>query len=358
MGRRAILGLFSLALTALLIEVGARLILALVGPGNAPIEFGWKPSGGRASTFRDRVYVPDSRVFFRLSPNLDIEITSNPRIFDLHTDSRGMRSPEPAIPKPSGNYRVLAIGDSCTFGSGAGQSGTYPMQLERHLLGMRNKPRFEVLNAGVPGFTSFQSLGLFEMEGAALSPDAVIFASGYNDASPATAGSKRPFGSERMMSDRAYAESLRRSQALGFTRLLWRAGFSIGSTEERIGDSPPAKHRVSVREYGANLRSFVDLSRARGAMPVLVVWPRRSQISSPSRHEERDRLMDRYHEEMRRVGRTANVAVLDLKETLQGREDLFVDIIHLNAHGYGLVAEALAKIVLADVDRRAASRRQ
>lgn len=115
MGRRAILGLFSLALTALLIEVGARLILALIGPGNAPIEFGWKPSGGRASTFRDRVYVPDSRVFFRLSPNLDIEITSNPRIFDLHTDSRGMRSPEPAIPKPSGNYRVLAIGDSCTL---------------------------------------------------------------------------------------------------------------------------------------------------------------------------------------------------------------------------------------------------
>jgi hypothetical protein len=30
----------------------------------------------------------------------------------------------------------------------------------------------------------------------------------------------------------------------------------------------------------------------------------------------------------------------------------------LSAHGYGLVAEALAKIVLADVGRRAASRRQ
>jgi hypothetical protein len=120
---------------------------------------------------------PGFEDFFRLAPNLDIETTSNPRIFDLHTDSRGMRSPEPAVPKPSGTYRVLAVGDSCTFGSGVGQSGTYPMQLEHHLLSMRNEPRFEVLNAGVPGFTSFQSLGLFEMEGAALSPDAVIFGS-------------------------------------------------------------------------------------------------------------------------------------------------------------------------------------
>lgn len=69
--------------------------------------------------------------------------------------------------------------------------------------------------------------------------------------------------------------------------------------------------------------------------------------------EKADRLMARYHDEVRRVAQTTNTPIVDLGETLQGREDVFIDVIHLNAQGYGLVADSVAKAVLADVDRRA-----
>jgi lysophospholipase L1-like esterase len=354
MVRRAALWLFALVLTALLIEGGARLVLAVIGSGDAPIAFGWEGDMARTAAVRNLIYVPDPIVFFRLSPNLDVETTSNPRFFDVRTDSRGMRNPEPALPKPPGTYRVLAVGDSCTFGSGAGQSGTYPTQLEQHLNRARSEPRFDVLNAGVPGFTSFQALGLLEIEGFALSPDAVIFASGFNDATSATAGGWRPFVGDGMLSDTEYAEAIRRSRTLGITWLLWRAGLWVDGARERIEDPPGAKRRrVSVLEYGANLRAFVDSSRSHGTTPVLVVWPRRSQIDMSPGHEKADRLMARYHDEVRRVARTTSTTVVDLTETLHGREDLFIDMIHLNAQGYGLVANSVAGAVLADVDQRA-----
>lgn len=217
MVRRAAPWLFTLVLTALLIEGGARLVLAVIGPGDAPIAFGWQNDVAHEASVRDLVYVPDPVVFFRLSPDLDVEATSNPRFFDVHTDSRGMRNPEPVLPKPPGTYRVLTVGDSCTFGSGAGQSGTYPAQLEKHLQRARSEHRFDVLNAGVPGFTSFQALRLLEIEGFALSPDAIIFASGFNDAKLATAGGWRPFQGGGMLSDEEYAEAIRRSRSLGIT---------------------------------------------------------------------------------------------------------------------------------------------
>ena len=40
------------------------------------------------------LYVPDADLFFRLAPDLEVSQTGNPRIFDLRTDSRGLRSAE------------------------------------------------------------------------------------------------------------------------------------------------------------------------------------------------------------------------------------------------------------------------
>ena len=45
-----------------------------------------------------------------------------------------------------------------------------------------------MVNAGVPGFSSYQALRYLEIEGFDLDPDVVVFVSGINDASPATAG--------------------------------------------------------------------------------------------------------------------------------------------------------------------------
>lgn len=326
-----------LLLTALLVEGGARLALRLL-PERAPIRFGWEKGEGNAAPVRDLVYVPDPELFFRLAPNLSVATTANPRIFDLHTNAQGLRN-GPIEPRGrAGTLRILAVGDSCTFGSGAGQDETWPAQLESRLADRLARP-VEVLNAGVPGFTSYQALRYLGLEGFALEPDAVVFTSGINDASPATAGSKRRFGEGRLLSDREYAEALR-GQRLGITRLLWRAGFGRGAgAASAPGD---VKRRVPLAEYESRLREFALESRERGALAVIVAWPLRGQASEPPQRGQVEVVAERYQRAARLAAEAAGAVFVDLQPALAGREDLFVDAVHLGPEGYAVVAEWLA----------------
>lgn len=341
--RRAGLLLGSLLLTALLVEGGARLALRFMGASSAPIQVGWQEGEGVAAPVRDLLYVPDAELFFRLTPDLDVPETANPRIFDLRTDSRGLRSAEVSLPKPPGTYRVLAVGDSCTFGSGAGQADTWPAQLERDLSRARGDLRFEVLNAGVPGFTSYQALRYLELEGFDLDPDAVAFTTAVNDASPATAGGKRRFGGGIMLSDREYAGALRSNRRLGITRLLWRAGL-LGSGAAAPG---AGKRRVSPDEYGRNLEAFAAESRRRGILPVIVAWPLRSQAAEPAADTEIERTLALYQRRAAQAARVEGAVFVDLVSGLRGRQALFIDAVHMGPEGYGVVAEQLAAAILA-----------
>ena len=336
--RGAALALFWLLLTAALLEGGARLVLLVMGPGSAPIQLGWE-----AGKIRDLIYVPDPELFFRLTPDLDVAETGNPRIFDLQTNALGLRGGEIARPKPPGTYRVLAVGDSCTFGSGAGSADTYPAQLERQLGTLRPDLGFEVLNAGVPGFTSYQALRYLEIEGFDLQPDAVLFGTGVNDASPARAGGKRRFGEGRMLSDREYAAALRAQRGLGIRRLLWRAGLGFGAAGSPVDEAGDVKRRVPLAEYEKNLVSFAEQSRARGILPLIVAWPLKSQAGGLDGRTEVELTVERYQRAAAAAAAAQATPFVDLLPPLLGRADLFIDMVHLSPRGYGVVAERIAR---------------
>lgn len=128
------------------------------------------------------LYQPDTPRRYRIAPGFRGRIT-NQAEFDTEvvTNREGLRGPEVG-PKPAGGLRVLAIGDSFTFGVGAKQDETWPARLERQ---MRN---VQVLNAGAPGFGVPDEVAWFEAHGAELQPDAVVvavfLANDLQDASP------------------------------------------------------------------------------------------------------------------------------------------------------------------------------
>ena len=70
--------------------------------------------------------------------------------------------------------RIVAFGDSLTYGTGASSGQDYPSQLSK----MISRP---VINAGVPGDTTATALRRLEKDVLAYSPDLVLITLGGND---------------------------------------------------------------------------------------------------------------------------------------------------------------------------------
>jgi lysophospholipase L1-like esterase len=93
----------------------------------------------------------------------------------------GYRGEEIALPKPAGEFRIVCMGGSTTYTSGVEDYHlTYPELIEQELLdhGYRN---VNVINAGVPGWTSWECLINFEFRALDLEPDMTIFYEAIND---------------------------------------------------------------------------------------------------------------------------------------------------------------------------------
>lgn len=89
-------------------------------------------------------------------------------------NSRSFRTREYAAHKPAGTYRVVAMGDSFTYGLAA-DADHWVTRLEAGLAAARDE-EVEVLRLGVPGTGMPFQLRLWQLEGARLEADLVILA--------------------------------------------------------------------------------------------------------------------------------------------------------------------------------------
>jgi lysophospholipase L1-like esterase len=91
---------------------------------------------------------------------------------EVATNAQGFRAPGDYGPKRDGAFRVLALGDSFTFGLGVEQDETFEQVLEGRLR-ERYGDRVECLNLGVVGYGTLQELKILERH-RDLAPDLVI----------------------------------------------------------------------------------------------------------------------------------------------------------------------------------------
>jgi lysophospholipase L1-like esterase len=97
-------------------------------------------------------------------------------------NSLGYRSSEFPLEKPAGAYRIVALGGSSTYDVRIEDNAqTFTAQLEKLLKEEYGYEQVEVINAGVPGYNSWEILTNLEFRVLDLDPDLIIIYEGTND---------------------------------------------------------------------------------------------------------------------------------------------------------------------------------
>ncbi len=116
-----------------------------------------------------------------LSYDLVPDKTSIVNFHPAITNSYGMRDDEPNSSDKNPPRRLVAIGDSFTFGYGVKGEDTYPNVLERLINRHNSNVRFEVLNLGVGGYSTKDESIVLEHRGLNWNPELVIIGYTLND---------------------------------------------------------------------------------------------------------------------------------------------------------------------------------
>jgi len=226
------------------------------------------------------IFYPHKRLRYGLIPNLDYYGW-------FKINSLGFRGREFSAKKKLGIVRVVCLGASTTFDIGSlGTDRPWPEVLEaelRHDLGIES---IEVLNLGIPGATSLDSLIDLQMRAIAFQPDLVIVYQGHNDFNYSI-----PPPLHQKPSDLFPLEARPRSALTRWTTvhslLYAKEEVRIADLVERLTRFSPFGAKPSptsprdrilgveqgLSDYRANLRSIAAIARANGialALPEII----------------------------------------------------------------------------------------
>ena len=237
-------------------------------------------------------------------------------------------------------------------GAGVADDETYTKVAERLLRERLPQRKWDVVNAGVGAYTSFQCVKYLELYGLALQPDMVWIFSGANDGLSSYmrnfANLKHGFGytdKELYEIRNRFAGLLRLLnhsdlyklfKELQTGRLLESYGKNVAGRENQLKQQRAWRPRVPAADRRENLERYVELARSHGVAPVFLLpayW------TTPPQPDD----------VMREVAREKKVRLIDLPAALyasgQFKKCWFaMDEIggHPNPTGHRLMGEAIA----------------
>ena len=119
---------------------------------------------------------------YQPSSNPDIIIEPRPDAGEFNSD--GFRDKIYTREKPEGVFRIIVIGDSLAYGLRVPAGSTYAKLLEVKLNQQSGEGRrYEVINMGVPGYRTIQTIARLEEKGLSYNPDLIIYGYWLDDIS-------------------------------------------------------------------------------------------------------------------------------------------------------------------------------
>lgn len=174
----------------------------------------------------------------------------------LEVNAQGLRGPDRPYAKPAGTRRILLLGDSFAEGYTVAEETTARAVLES-LLNASGCGRYEVLNAGVMGYSTDQEYLFFLGEGRRYQPDVVIVFFFYNDLfHNATPADGKPYfemdGARLALRNSpvpapANGQTIRQPEPRPFRLPPWRGSMALRLISERTKASRPGLHRLLAR---------------------------------------------------------------------------------------------------------------
>jgi lysophospholipase L1-like esterase len=216
----------------------------------------------------------------------------------------GFRSPyEQVVPEP-GTIRVVALGDSYTWGDGIARTDdTWPAQLERMLRDTLRTP-VEVINTGHSGWTTANEAELLRRFGWQWRPDLVVVQFTLNDVTESAPGFRDKEDPRLRILPQRF-----RSGAVGTSALLFLVETRLSvMMNPNWGSTNPARFHpdsLAWQQTAAAMREIADSARARSVPAVLLIYPLLVQgVWSPDTYP--------YMEQISQVARTGQEVGLDV----------------------------------------------
>ncbi len=288
------------------------------------------------------IFKRDTNLFWKLRPSQ--VITS--RFFEnneFKINSFGLRGEE--IPKQSDKIRIVGLGNSCTFGWRTPENEIYLRQLEKLINSDTALPQVEIINAGVPGYTSFQGQKFFTDHISTLNPDIVLMMFGWNDqwaAADNIPDKDQNFPSQFILDIQDFVSRLKIYRLLRKIILL--------TTEKPLAETIIQNnqvYRVTFEDFYYNLKSIIDKATVENAVAIVLSSPIPSleNYYPPDSKSNMHYYHNYYNNRARLVTLDANAELIDAAAHFDNYNDLFddakMDPIHFNTKGHLVLAEQI-----------------
>ncbi|MDP3920405.1 MAG: SGNH/GDSL hydrolase family protein [Candidatus Omnitrophota bacterium] len=186
-------------------------------------------------------------------------------------NSLGFRGPEFNLHKNPAKKRVVVYGGSSTYGVNVSDSDTWSSYLQQEL-----GPSYEVVNAGVPGYSTAEAVIQTALQQMDLDADIAVYYQGWNDI--------RNSHVEGLKSDYSSFHGPSQIGSLGLNRIKWayRSAFAaiMGRFMERVtakksflkqrGKTQPGVDSRALSIYKYNLQTLAGLAALRGTQAVMI----------------------------------------------------------------------------------------
>jgi lysophospholipase L1-like esterase len=270
----------------------------------------------------------------------------------IRINSRGFRGPEISATKPAGVQRVVALGDSATFGPSE-EECAYPFRLPDLL-----PPRqVEVINAGVEGYRSDRALVHLRRDILPLQPDVVTVFIGWNDlyqTDPSVESDQLTLRASPLTRLLTLSDAAQTFRRLVFLRFETQRADIQDASAQRLASYQPLG-------FGQRVREIVNTARDGGARVLLFTWPTiladdmtpeaiRKVHYPPytNRLADLKALYARYQETLARVAAEEQVPLVDNAALFQGDKSAYLlDTAHFTCQGQALVARNVADALVA-----------